>query len=323
MVAAGHDTTAKGSRGKSLIRFFGAAVNMSEVDDNAVVYKSVCASCGIAEVDDIKLKECADCDLVRYCSDECQENHTSQHKEACKKRAAELRDEILFNQPESSHLGDCPICCLPLSLDPEKATMTSCCSKLICMGCFHANKIREYEGRLGYKCVFCRKPTVKTDEERDKNMMKRIEANDPVAMNHKGVQQYNKGDYSSAFEYCSKAAELGDAEAHNQLSIMYHYGEGVEKDIEMVMYHLEQAAIGGHPHARYNLGCVEKESGNIERAVKHWIISANLGDDGSISALMDNFKEGCVSKDDLAAALRAHQAAVNETKSPQRDAAEA
>ena len=38
-----------------------------------------------------KLKECDDCDLVRYCSDECQKKtHKSQHEEACKKRAAEL-----------------------------------------------------------------------------------------------------------------------------------------------------------------------------------------------------------------------------------------
>ena len=34
-----------------------------------------------------------------------------------RKRAAVLRDELLFKQPESSHLGDCPICCLPLPLD--------------------------------------------------------------------------------------------------------------------------------------------------------------------------------------------------------------
>eukprot|EP00985_Skeletonema_marinoi_P032287 scaffold39090_cov144-Skeletonema_marinoi.AAC.7 len=53
---------------------------------------SVCAACGIAEVDEVKMKECADCDLVRYCSDECQKNHATYHELACKKRAAELRD---------------------------------------------------------------------------------------------------------------------------------------------------------------------------------------------------------------------------------------
>ncbi len=29
---------------------------------------SSCASCGIAEVDDVNLKECSACDLVKYCS---------------------------------------------------------------------------------------------------------------------------------------------------------------------------------------------------------------------------------------------------------------
>jgi hypothetical protein len=57
------------------------------------------------------------------------------HKDACKKRAAEIRDEILSKQPESSHLGDCPICLLTLYLDYDDSTMMSCCSKVICGGC--------------------------------------------------------------------------------------------------------------------------------------------------------------------------------------------
>ena len=60
-----------------------------------------------------------------------------------------------------------------------------------------------------------------------------------------------------------------------------------------------------------------------KRAVNHFIIAAAQGKDNSINNLMFAFKKGCVSKDDLAAALRAHQAAVDATKSPQRDAAEA
>eukprot|EP00985_Skeletonema_marinoi_P030204 scaffold31073_cov81-Skeletonema_marinoi.AAC.1 len=98
-----------------------------------------CASCGVAEVDDVKLKDCSACDLVRYCSDECQNDHRPQHKGACKKRAAELRDEILFKQPESSDLGDCPICCLPLSLDRNLSILNECCGKLVCVGCDYAN----------------------------------------------------------------------------------------------------------------------------------------------------------------------------------------
>ena len=281
-----------------------------------------CASCGIAEVDDIKLKECADCDLVLYCSDECQKNHKSQHKEDCKKRAAELRDELLFKQPESSHRGDCPICCLPLQLDRSKSTMMTCCSKSICNGCNYANKMREIEGKRHPKCPFCRKPSPSTVEACDKMIMKRIEANDPVAMSRNGIELCKKGEYGIVFEHFTTAAGLGDVEAQFQLAGLYQFGRGVEKDKQKEIHHLEQAAIGGHPDARFNLGCEEEGSGNIERAVKHWIISANLGYDDSIKALMDLFQEGKVSKDDLAAALRAHQAAVDATKSPQREAAE-
>eukprot|EP00984_Skeletonema_dohrnii_P026580 scaffold15922_cov104-Skeletonema_dohrnii-CCMP3373.AAC.11 len=283
---------------------------------------SSCASCGIAEVDDIKLKECDDCDLVRYCSDACQQEHKSQHKEACNIRTAELRDEILFKQPESRHDGDCPICCLPMPLDASKSIIRSCCSKVICNGCNYANKIREIEGKRHPKCPFCRKPSPSTVEACDKMIMKRIEANDPVALRREGVVQYRKGDHQSAFQYFTKAAELGDAAAHYYLSVLYDDGHGVEKDKGKEIYHLEEAAIGGHPYARFNLGIEEEESGNIERAVKHFIIAATQGHDKSIKELMGHFKEGFVSKDELAATLRAHQAAVDATKSPQRDAAE-
>jgi len=153
-------------------------------------------------------------------------------------------------------------------------------------------------------------------------MMKRIEANDPEVIRLWGVQQYHKGDYQSAFEYFTKAAELGNVDAHYQLAVMYDDGHGVEKDKGKEIYHLEEAAIGGHHDARFNLGWEEGNNDNFERAVKHWIISANLGDDGSIKILMEKFKEGFVSKENLAAALRAHQAAADATKSPQRDAAE-
>ena len=65
----------------------------------------VCASCGIAGVDDITLKFCDDCDLVKYCSDGCQTNHREKHEEDCKNRKAELHDKHLFSQPDISHFG--------------------------------------------------------------------------------------------------------------------------------------------------------------------------------------------------------------------------
>jgi hypothetical protein len=280
-----------------------------------------CASCGIVEGDEVKQKKCTACQLVRYCGVKCQREHRSKHKRECKKRAAELHDEILFQQPESSHLGDCPICCLPLPLDQKYYTMMMCCSKMVCNGCNYYNQKREVEQSLQQKCAFCRHPIPNTEAEANVQEMKRAKANDPAAMREMGTRRHDEGDYGSAFEYWTKAAELGDVEAHFGLAGAYMDGEGVERDMKKAIYHWEKAAIGGHAVARYNLGCYENIDGRMDRAAKHHIIAANLGYDGSMKALWELYKEGWVTKEDFAATLRSHQAAVDATTSPQREAA--
>jgi len=282
-----------------------------------------CASCGIGQVDDIKLKKCTACYLVRYCSVKCQKEHRPQHKRACKKRAAELRDEILFKQPESSDLGDCPICFLPLAVDNDTSTIMACCSKKICNGCAYANREHELEGKLEERCPFCRYPVPDTEDEGLKNHMKRVEANDPVAMCQMGWKFFIDGDYKSSFLYWTKAARLGNAESHYQLSRLYREGEGVEKDKKKELHHLEEAAICGHPNSRHNLGCIEGSRGEYARATKHLIIAAKLGFDPSLELLKENYVNGHVSKEDFAGALRAHQAAVDATKSVQREVGQA
>ena len=294
----------------------------ADIEEDADGVAMFCASCGIVGGDDDnKLKNCTGCYLVRYCSVKCQRDHRSKHKRECKKRAAELRDEILFKQPESNHHGDCPICCLPMPNDSEKSTLMSCCSKYICSGCYRANKEREYEGRLEHKCALCRKAAAGTYEEQIERLMKRIEANDPVAICHFGTKRDVEGDYKSAFEYWAKAAALGDARANYGLSVMYRKGKSVEKDEKKELHHLTEAAIAGHPDARHNLGCLEERRGRMDRAVKHWIIAAKLGHDNSLECVKGLYKDGYVSKEDFATALRGHHAAIEATKSPQREEA--
>ena len=99
------------------------------------------------------------------------------------------------------------------------------------------------------------------------------------------------------------------------------------KDEKKGLFHLEEAAILGHPEARFHLGGHEEKSrrverGRIHRAVKHWIIAATLGLDRAIQVLKECYKEGYVSKEDFAAALRAHHVAANALKSSQREEAE-
>ena len=287
------------------------------VDDNI----PRCANCDIKEDEGIKLKTCTSCKSVRYCGSKCQREHWPKHKKACKQRAAELRDEILFKQPEKSHLGDCPICFLP-HIDLKKSCMAICCSKTICDGCDIAN-VRS-GGPMMNKCLFCRSPKPKSQKEADRLMAKRVEANDPNAIREMGARLRREENYKEAFVYFSKAAKLGSIQAHHDLVLLYNMGLGVEKDEKKMMYHLEQAAIGGHAEARHNLGTMAWENGKKEISIRHVIIASKQGHEKAIKDLKDVYAntEGLISKADFASALRGYQAAVDATKSDQREEAE-
>eukprot|EP00984_Skeletonema_dohrnii_P009042 scaffold3396_cov95-Skeletonema_dohrnii-CCMP3373.AAC.4 len=253
-------------------------------DETEAVGMQCCGSCGITEIDEIKLMECADCDLVRYCSDKCQQDLG-----------------LMSERAKSGRLN----------------YVMRCCSKLICNGCVHATFSQKIQ-----MCPFCRCPISEVGCK--KNEMRRIAANDPFALREMGKKYDIKEDYEGAFEYWTKAAEFGDVEAHDLLSSLYRKGQYVEKDEEKERYHLEEAAIGGHPVARYFLAINEIVNKKYERAVKHLIIAAKLGHDESIKSLMQVYKiGGHISKEEFAATLRAHQAAVDATKSSQREEAAA
>ncbi len=237
--------------------------------------------------------------------------------------SAHQESDDLFTQPDSSYLGDCPVCCLPLPIDRSKSGLNACCSQLICMGCHYSNHKREIEGSLEHRCVYCREPLPKSEEEALNNIKKRAKKNDPVALCQMGKRHHREGDYGTALKYLTEAAELGYANAHYELSIWYREGEGVEEDKKKYFYHTEEAAIGGHPMARHNLGYIEAANGNFERAKKHYIIAANFGYQNSLNGLRQLHADGHASKEDYAGALRAYQVAVDATKSAEREKAEA
>ncbi len=294
---------------------------MSDCVETATADMMCFASCGKAQVDDVKLKACAWLSVIVALTLTVRKIIVCSTKRYARKRAAEIRDDRLFRQPDESYLGECPICCLPLPLEMKKATLMSCCCKRICIGCDHANKQREREEGLVHKCVFCREPIPKTQEQMEQNEMKRIKANDPYVLCKLGNRCHREGDYGKAFEYWTEAAALGNMSAHYYLSILYMKGEGVEKDTKKEVYHLEVAAIGGHPEARYNLGVLEHESGRIDRAMKHYIIAAKLGDEKSMEELREYYTDGNITKDDLETTRRTHKAAIDAMKSPQREEA--
>ena len=72
--------------------------------------------------------------------------------------------------------------------------------------------------------------------------------------------------------------------------------------------------------ARYNLGCNENESGDMERAVKHWTIGASAGCYRSMYNVLIAFNQGLVSRNDIDSTLTAYNNSCAEMRSEARDA---
>ena len=66
---------------------------------------------------------------------------------------------------------------------------------------------------------------------------------------------------------------------------------GVQQNKEKALHHWQLAAIGGDEDASYMLGMIEEDNGytnlaeklsNMKRAMKHFLIAARAGHDGSL-----------------------------------------
>jgi len=152
---------------------------------------------------------------------------------------------------------------------------------------------------------------------------KRMKLNDSEAFHELGNSYYRGGmglpqDNRKAFELWKRGAELGSITAHYCLGIVYRTGRGVDIDKERAAYHMKLAAIGGHEVARHALGMIELESGNIDRAMKHFMIAARSGFDESLKGVGEGCKGGFVTKDEYTSTLRSYQNIRNEMKSDQR-----
>jgi len=177
------------------------------------------------------------------------------------------------------------------------------------------------------KCPFCRTPHP-TSEEVIERLKKRVDLDDANAIFNIGVC-YQDGlfefpqDHTKALELFHRSAELGYTGSYTNIGYAYQHGQGVEVDKKKAVYHYEQAAIGGHEIARYNLGLVEKKAGHYERAMGHWVIAVRSGDNNSLNAIKDSYSNGHATKEDYTKALRLYQAYLGEIKSRQRDEAAA
>ena len=200
-------------------------------------------------------------------------------------------DDELFKQPPTN--DECPICMLTLPLEAQMSQYQECCGKMICMGCAHT----VYTEHNRTICPFCRAPEPNTDGEYIKLVEKRVDADDFNAMRNLGCKHYNgsrglRQNYRKAIKLWLRAGELGDAIAYRNLGTCYSAGRGVVRDEKKANHYNALAAMGGDAMARHNLGAAEYNAGNMERAVKHWMIGVGAGFDNSLDGVRQCFANG-------------------------------
>ena len=283
----------------------------------------ICANCG----KDNATNTCNKCKMIKYCNAACKKKHRKKHKKDCERRVAELHDEKLFKQPPPVS-EDCPICFLRMPLLGSGQLYMACCGKVICCGCIHAADARDKNSAS--LCPFCRTPPPNTEEEMVEGYRKRIEVNnDPLAFYNMGGF-YAHGqcglprNYARALELWHRAAELGHSGSYFTIGEACRLGLGVNIDKEKAVHYCElAAAMSGGVYARHTLGKMEYEAGNIDRALKHLMISTNDGHKKSLQGIKQFYSDGYATKEDYTEALRSYQEYLDEIKSEQRDAAAA
>ena len=114
-------------------------------------------------------------------------------------------------------------------------------------------------------------------------------------------------DKAKAVELHLKAGELGCAESYGNVGNAYALGDSAEQDMKKAEHYFELAAIGGNVYARGNLGGIEQNRGNLDRAIKHWTIAAGCGLVGAVNCIQKLYEDGLATKDDYLKALRAYQ----------------
>jgi TPR repeat protein len=77
--------------------------------------------------------------------------------------------------------------------------------------------------------------------------------------------------------------------------------------------------MAGHVLARNNVGIIEANSGNMERAVKNWRIAAAGGEFYAMHSLQMMFEDGLVNRETMNSTLTAYNNSCAEMRSEARE----
>lgn len=94
----------------------------------------------------------------------------------------------------------------------------------------------------------------------------------------RGVEAWERGDYTSAVREWQALAERGDADAQFNLGQAYKLGRGVPQDLTRAAELFGRAAAQNHLQAADNLGLVLYDLGRRDEAMPHLMRSADRGE---------------------------------------------
>jgi TPR repeat protein len=173
-------------------------------------------------------------------------------------------------------------------------------------------------------CPYCKAVNRNSGLE---DTMKRVDVNDAGAMcalanhYHNGLRGLPQ-DHAKTMDLLSRAVKLGSSEAHFALGSIYDGGGNLKK----AKFHYEAAAMAGNEVARYNIGHMEFEADNMERAIKHLKIAASVGQYKAMNLLRKlyegghYFEQSVVSRKEIDPILTAYNISCAEMRSEARDA---
>lgn len=84
----------------------------------------------------------------------------------------------------------------------------------------------------------------------------------------KGLEFWNKKEYEQAYKCFREGDKAGDADCTENLGLCYHWGYGVETDLQKAAFYNEKAAKAGAPMAMYDTGINYERGLGVQQDIK-------------------------------------------------------
>lgn len=117
----------------------------------------------------------------------------------------------------------------------------------------------------------------------------------------------SKKELKLGYNYLITSYNLGNIAASNLLGQMYLNGIYVKKDIKEAIKYFKKAASSNYVYAFNNLGKIEEDNNNINKAIELYLVSANLGESWACNKVAEYYRKN----DDMENAFNYYIKALN------------